>query len=142
MAVVHKILTPTDGSETAEAAVRFAKDIALAEDADVVVLGVVHDLQYGDTAEVDATPTIEVEMKNAVEHEVEELKEAGVRATGDLVPGAYVHEAIAKEAADIGADLIVMGTHGRSGLGRTVIGSVADRVVRHTEVPVLLVPQR
>lgn len=90
---VQKILAPADGSNTAKAAVRFAKDIAVAEHAEVVVVGLVHDLQYGDAADVDA-------------------------------------------------DLIAMGTHGRTGLGRTMIGSVADRAVRNTEVPVLLVLQR
>ena len=140
--MVTKILTPTDGSETAHAAVRFAKDIAEAEKAEVVVLGVVHDLQYGDTAEVDATPQVQQDIQRAVDGEVAELKSSGVTASGDLVQGANVHEAIAKEATDVGADLIVMGTHGRTGLGRAMIGSVADRVVRHSEVPVLLVPQR
>jgi nucleotide-binding universal stress UspA family protein len=140
--MVQKILTPTDGSDTAKAAVRFAKDIAVAEHAEVVVVGVVHDLQYGDTAAVDATPTIESEMRHAVDEEVAELSAGGVKVTGDVIQGANVYQAIAKEASDVGADLIVMGTHGRTALGRTMIGSVADRVVRHTEVPVLLVPQR
>ena len=140
--MVQKILTPTDGSDTAKAAVRFATDIAKAENAEVVVLGVVHDLQYGDTAEVDATPEIKDDIPRAVDAEVAELTSSGVTARGDIVQGANVHEAIAKEATDVGADLIVMGTHGRTGLGRAMIGSVADRVVRHTDVPVLLVPQR
>jgi nucleotide-binding universal stress UspA family protein len=140
--MVQKILTPTDGSKTAHAAVRFAKDIAMAEHAEVVVVGVVHDLQYGDTADIDATPKFEADMKRAVDEEVAELNAGGVKATGDLVQGANVYQAITKEASDVGADLIVMGTHGRTGLGRTMIGSVADRVVRHSDVPVLLVPQR
>ncbi len=140
--MVEKILTPTDGSDTAKAAVRFAKDIAIAEHAEVVVVGVVHDLQYGDTADVDATPKIQADMQRAVDEEVAQLAAGGVTATGELIQGANVHEAIEKEAADVGADLIIMGTHGRTGLGRTMIGSVADRVVRHSDVPVLLVPQR
>ena len=47
---------------------------------------------------------------------------------------------IVKKAEEIGADAIVMGTHGRTGLSRAVIGSVADRVVRNAGVPVVLVP--
>ena len=140
--MVKKILTPTDGSDTAKAAVQFAKDIAMAEGADVVVLGVVHDLQYGDTADVDATPQIKSDIQKAVDDEVAQLTAGGVRASAEIIQGGNVHEAITKEAGDIGADLIVMGTHGRTGLGRAMIGSVADRVVRHTDVPVLLVPQK
>jgi len=45
-----------------------------------------------------------------------------------------------KKAVEIGADAIVMGTHGRTGLTRAVIGSVADRVLRRADVPVILVP--
>lgn len=141
-AVVKKILTPTDGSETAKAAVRFAKDIALAENAEVIVLSVVQTGVYGDTAELDVAPLIEPDMRKIVEAEVEDLKAAGVAATGMTVVGDQVYNVIADKVADLGIDLVVMGTHGRSGLARAVIGSVADRVVRHTNVPVVLIPLR
>ena len=140
--MLKRILTPTDGSETAKAAIRFATDIAIAEDAEVEVLGVVHALQFGDATTYDPTPEIEAEMRTAVDAEVTQLKAAGVRASGKTIPGDQIFKTITDTAAKDGADLIVMGTHGRSGLSRMIIGSVADRVVRHSSVPVVLVPMR
>jgi nucleotide-binding universal stress UspA family protein len=138
--VIRRILTPTDGSETAQAAVLFAKDIAKAEDAEVVVLGVVHSLQYGDTTTYDASPEIEADLKVVVDAEVAQLMDAGVKASGVTVPGDEVARAIIDEIGKEHADVVVMGTHGRGTIVRTVIGSVADEVVRHSDVPVLLVP--
>lgn len=140
--MVERILTPTDGSETAQAAIRFAKDIALAENAEVVVLGVVQAGVYGDTAQLDVAPLLEPDVRKNVEQEVAQLTAEGVSATGMTVVGDQVHSVIADKVADLGIDLIVMGTHGRTGLSRAVIGSVADKVVRHTAVPVVLVPKR
>lgn len=140
--MVEKILTPTDGSETAKAAIRFAKDIALAENAEVIVLGVVQTGLYGDTAELDVVPLIEPDVRKFVDDKVAQLVSAGVTATGKVVVGDQAFLVIADEVTDLGADLIVMGTHGRTGLARAVIGSTADRVVRHSKVPVVLVPLR
>ena len=144
--MVKKILTPTDGSDTAKAAVQFAKDIALAEGAEVVVLSVVHPVQYteiyGAGGLVDPTPEMKAEAETVVDEVVEELKAAGVKASGSAVIGYQADRTIVETATQEGADLIVMGTHGRTGLARTMIGSVADRVIRHTEIPVVLVPLR
>lgn len=138
--MISKILTPTDGSDTAKAAVQYASDIAKAENAEVLVVGVVHSLEYGDTADIDPTSQIEADEKRFVDEEVAALQAAGVKATGTVVGNGRVDRAITQAAKDQGADVIVMGTHGRSGLSRAVIGSVADRVIRHSEVPVVLVP--
>lgn len=142
--MVEKILTPTDGSDTARVAVRFAADIALAENAEVVVLGVVQTrvYGYGDTPDLDAAALAEPDMRTIVDDEVEELTAAGVKATGLTVAGEQVHQVIAEQVDELGIGLIVMGTHGHTGLARAVIGSVADRVIRHTDVPVVLVPLR
>ena len=140
--MITKILTPTDGSETAKAAVQYAKDIALAEHAQVEVLGVVHSIQYGDSTVIDPTPELKPDFQQYVQSEVDELKAAGVDAFGKTVSGYQVDRTIAETVDEDGADLVVMGTHGHTGLARSILGSVADRVVRETKVPVLLIPKR
>jgi nucleotide-binding universal stress UspA family protein len=140
--MTHKILTPTDGSETAQRAVRFAQDIALAEGASVLVLGVAHAVQFGDSTGYDVMPQLMEDERQFVDDEVKMLTEAGVDASGKVVSGDQPYQSILDNARSEDADLIVMGTHGRTGLARAIIGSVADRVVRHAEVPVVLVPSR
>lgn len=72
---------------------------------------------------------------------VERCNEAAVSTTGEVVVHtASTHRAIVEAALQSGADLIVMGTHGRSGLGRALKGSVTEGVMRHARVPVLAVP--
>lgn len=139
--MIRKILTPTDGSQTAQAATQFARDIALYEHAEVIVLGVAHAIQYGDTTAFDPIPQLMEDERGFVDAEVDLLTAAGVKATGRVECCEQPFETIVDIAEDEGVDLIVMGTHGRTGLARAVIGSVADRVIRHTQVPVVLVPK-
>jgi len=140
--MVKRILTPTDGSDTAKSAIMFAKDIAIAENAEVEVIGVAHAVQFGDSTDYDPTPEIQAEEQAYVDAEVAQLAAAGVQAIGKVVCCNQPYKAITDTAEEDGVDLIIMGTHGRTGLSRAVIGSVADRVVRHSNVPVVLVPMR
>jgi nucleotide-binding universal stress UspA family protein len=140
--MIERILSPTDGSETAEGAVDFARDIALAEDAEVIVLEVVHTEQYGDTTDYDPIPELRAQAEKDVDGEVAELTAAGVRAKGVVIEGAEVASTIIGQIEQQHADVVVMGTHGRTGLARAFIGSVADRVIRKSHVPVLVVPKR
>jgi nucleotide-binding universal stress UspA family protein len=66
-------------------------------------------------------------------------KRAGVRVSSRLVEGAPVAEQIVRTARALRADVIVMGTHGRTGVARAVLGSVASRVVATSSCPVLTV---
>lgn len=139
--MIKKILLPTDGSPTAKAAARFAAEIALCNEAEVIVLGVAHALEYGDVTAYDPMPWLTAEAQRFVDEDVEALSAAGVNVTGRVECCEQPFEKIVDIAEDDAVDLIIMGTHGRTGLSRVVIGSVADRVVRHTRVPVLLVPK-
>jgi nucleotide-binding universal stress UspA family protein len=67
---------------------------------------------------------------------------ASPRASGRLEGGGRAAQAILQAAADGGFDLIVMGTHGRTGLARLLMGSVAERVVRESRCPVLTVSEK
>lgn len=140
--MIKKILTPTDGSDTAMAAVEFARDIAVAEDAEVVVLGVVLAVQYGDMTGYAPIPDLTPAVERVVAEEVAGLLEAGAKARGKTVEGNDVATTIVEQIAEECIDVVVMGTHGRTGLVRAIIGSVADRVIRRSNVPVLLVPKR
>jgi len=72
---------------------------------------------------------------------LEAHRAAGVTLEGKLVAGAPV-EAVLDVAKEAGADYVVIGTHGRTGLARMVIGSVAERMVRLSPVPVIVVPTK
>ncbi|USZ69996.1 universal stress protein (plasmid) [Halorussus salilacus] len=136
-----RILVPTDGSEHVERVVAHALDIAERDGATVHGLYVV---DKGGMPELDAEMRDEVvksfERTGAgALDEFRELAEAGgadvVTATAEGKPSKEIVEYV----EDNDVDLIVMGTHGRSGIRNVLMGSVAERVVRHSPVPVLLV---
>jgi nucleotide-binding universal stress UspA family protein len=132
------ILLPTDGSEAAEAAVDHAVRLARTFDATVHVLSVVEHIP---AVEMDAAVVHErlsESADRAVDRAVERLDAAGVDHASAVRDGS-AHRAILDEADEVGADLIVMGTHGRSGVGRVLLGSVTERVVRGADAPVMAV---
>ena len=67
------------------------------------------------------------------------FKAAGIATEARIVENRVPHEGILESAVDLGADLIVMGSHGRRGLQRFLLGSVVQRVLSHADVPVLVV---
>lgn len=135
-----EILIPTDGSDAAEAAVEQAVGLAAAFDARLHAVFVV---------ELAATAPLQVTLDHVIE-QLEAEGEAVVGRIADDAAGAgrdvvtsvehgVADEAIVDYAADHDIDLIVMGTHGRRGLDRQLLGSVSERVVRSSPVPVLTV---
>ena len=134
------ILLPTDGSATAKAAGRFAADIATSEGDTILVFAVAERADFGGVEDPAVSQGIADFMNDVVLEEAAELTALGANATTEVVIATQVDEEIVRKADAIGADAIVMGTHGRSGLMRAVIGSVADRVARHANIPVVLVP--
>jgi len=83
-------------------------------------------------------------MERAVEGlaaEEKRVRDAGIATDSATLVGRPDSEIVAR-AAETKADLIVMGTHGRSGLAHALLGSVAERVVQHAPCPVLIVPKR
>lgn len=134
------VLLPTDGSKTAQAAARFAIDIARCEKRTVLVLGVAERAVFDHTEDEAVTAAIHEYMQGVVAAEAAAIREAGIETEELVVDARSAEDAILEVAESRGVDLIVMGTHGRTGLVRAVIGSVADRVLRHSRVPVVLVP--
>jgi nucleotide-binding universal stress UspA family protein len=122
-----KLLLPLDGSPEAAAAVPAARTLARATGAAVRLVRVVPE----DQAERFAPAAAELDAV------ARELGASGVETTANVRLGPP-DDGIVAEAEQTGADLIVMATHGRSGLGRAILGSVADGVVSHGPVPLLL----
>ncbi len=142
--IFYRIVVPTDFSPCADAALELARRLAAANEAELVLLHVLSDAALW--SEGLASPShvervFESVRQKAVaelERRAEDVRRAGVRARISTRHGAAWRE-IVDEVTDERADLVVMGTHGRGGLDRTFLGSVADRVVRMAPCPVLTV---
>ncbi|MFC4437450.1 MULTISPECIES: universal stress protein [Natrialbaceae] len=135
-----RILLPTDGGAPAEQALETALDLAEQYEAELHLLNVVDTTIFA--GEVETGPVIEQFEQTGsatVETLVEEVCEQGHdRVAGRVVHGRP-HSGILSYAEKNDIDLIVMGTHGRTGLDRYLLGSVTEKVVRLADVPVLTV---
>jgi nucleotide-binding universal stress UspA family protein len=149
-----KLLVPLDNSELAEQALPHVISNALAHDAAVQLLQVIdpadmtspllrHTLELlANVTEPDRSVTLaawESAAREYLEAVAVRLREAGVRDVEVEVTRGNPFELIAKQAEAAGADLIVIASHGRSGFGRAVTGSVADHVMRETPNAAVLV---
>jgi nucleotide-binding universal stress UspA family protein len=143
METVKTIVCPVDFSKGSERAVEQAAVVAKATGAHVELLHVYQlpVLALPDGV-VTATPEFVVRLTNhaqeALDAQRERLTALGVQATTRLLEGNPV-EIIVERAKQLEASMIVIGTHGRSGLQRFLLGSTAERVVRLATVPVLSV---
>ena len=139
----QKMLVPLDGSELAEEALTYAKELAGRLDLEVVLLHV------GSQAASDSLPMYRAYVEHAAEilrlEAAEVQKRVGpppggqpVQVKGEVVEG-YPADEILLYASEHEIDMILMVTHGRSGIGRWLLGSVADKVLQASRMPVWLV---
>lgn len=137
-----KILVPTDGSAGVERAVAHAVDLADIHGASLHALYVVNTASYSsmpmETSFEHVRDMLGEEGETALERVRELADEADVGVETVIVDGSPSKE-IVRYAEDDDCDLVVMGTHGRGGIDRLLLGSVAERVVRSSQVPVLTV---
>jgi nucleotide-binding universal stress UspA family protein len=135
----HKILLPTDGSEGAEAALEHALEIAEKYGAELHILYVA-DVRVDSTTDMwtNMLGQLEEMGKEATEEIAEKVEEAGVETVTEVSRG-IPHEEINSYVDENDIDLIIMGTHGRTGIDRILLGSVAEKVIRTSEKPVLTV---
>ncbi|MGB9958242.1 universal stress protein [Haloferax prahovense] len=134
-----EILLPVDGSPAAEQAIPHVFDLAERYDATVHVLFVVNTTR--DNAGIiggTVLETLEQEGRRVVDEVVERGESRGIKTVGAVRRGAP-HETILDYAAEHGAEVIAMATHGRTGVERVLLGSVTERIVRTASVPVLTV---
>jgi nucleotide-binding universal stress UspA family protein len=133
---LKKILVPVDFSDCSKKALQYAIPFAKQFGAELILLSVVEPYP----AVPEMAPT-DFETLGDTRRELEALHQTvpkAVRARTSLRTGTPPVE-IAEAAADLGADLIIISTHGRKGLTRMVLGSTAEKVVRHAPCPVLIV---
>jgi len=137
----NDILLPTDGGLGVERALEHALELARRYDATLHVLYVVDTRDYNTLPE-SKWLTVEDDLVEAGEDAVglvrDRATEAGVEVTTTVGRGVP-HQEILSYAADNGVDLVVMGTHSRTGLNRFLLGSVTEKVVRSADVPVMVV---
>ncbi len=138
-----RILVPLDGSPVAEAVLTQAVMLAKCGGSEIVLLSVVNHPNvdyYIPDPSMAVTAFMEQQRatKDYLSHVAADLTAQGIRVRIELCEGA-VAEAILDYAATTQADLIAMSTHGRSGIGRFLLGSVAEKVIRSAKVPVLLI---
>lgn len=135
------ILVPTDGSEGSDEAVDRAIDMARAFDAALHTLYVVETPTLG--GQVEGGEVLE-HLQDAGRQAIDRVRTQAKRADVGTIEGSVAegtpHRAILQYTAEHDVDLVVMGTHGRTGLDRYMLGSVTEKVVRLSDVPVLTVP--
>ena len=143
MLTIRRILVATDFTETSERALEFGIELARKFDAAITL---VHAYQIpamgfadgGYIAGAEVAAQLATAAQNRLDAMVESKKTAGVLTQAILRDGVAWEEinAVAKE---VEADLIVIGTHGRRGLARALLGSVAENVIRTSTIPVLVI---
>jgi nucleotide-binding universal stress UspA family protein len=140
----HRIVTPTDFSDCAQAAWALTQQVASAMASEVVLVHVfVEPHLYGESLlNVDHTARTIEEGRKWVAGELERwataARDKGLAVRTQILTGSP-YQKVVDLAAEERADLVIMGTHGRGGVSRALLGSVADRVIRFAPCPVLIV---
>ena len=133
------IVLALDGSEGSKRAIPLAIELAQRDSAKVVIVHVDERIVGKGGGDIHAD---EAEIQAAVRKQAEELSSQGIEASvemRDVMVGGPAHP-IAEIAADAGADLIVVGTRGHSGVSGVLLGSVTQRLLHLAHQPVLAVP--
>ena len=146
--MIRRVLHPSDFSKASSAAFKKAVEMAKADRAELMVVHVVNPIvpvvgegyvspkMYEDVAE-----STRAWAQKQLDKLLAKAKQAGARAKGLVLEGV-AHEQIVRFAKSKRVDLVVLGTHGRSGLAKLFLGSVAERVVASATCPVLTVRGR
>src|SRR5512136_3269800 len=141
-----KILVPLDGSELANTALYEAEKLANYFGSEIILFQVVPFMPIYGSPELVTPLIVDEKQKEAAEKYLvnlsEELKKKGFKATAVVRTGQQVAVEIIDFAKESGANLIVMCTHGRSGISRWVLGRVAHKVLTRAETPILLLRPR
>ncbi len=138
-----RILVPVDGSETSGKALAAAIGLAREGKGQIHLLHCVDDLAYMGAYDYTGS-VINLVREDATKllgEAVEACRAAGVDAVSTFIdtPGLRLGDTVAKQARDWGADLVVVGTHGRRGVDRLVMGSGAEQIIRMAPIPVLVI---
>lgn len=141
---INKILVPLDGSELSLAVLPFVEDLAKALGSSLALfhavapVGIYTGVEMAPTRAGDLLNQFVAQAHDFLTQVAKEIEQRGLQTDRSVSIG-FAADEIVRAAADVQADLIALSTHGRSGLGRWVMGSVADAVVRRTTLPCLVV---
>lgn len=144
-----RILIATDGSDLADRALEHGFQLAKLAGSDVTIVTVTEPVTivgggYASVAGgvIDPLPELvdaqEKAAKDLLDRAAKRAAEQGITAKTILVDNSFAAEGIVETAKSIGAELIVMGSHGRRGLNRLLLGSQTNNVLAHTNIPVLV----
>jgi nucleotide-binding universal stress UspA family protein len=142
MDMIKKILIPTDGSDYSVHAAEFGIYLAKAFRAKVITIYVVDAVVLEEIARTGEKAVVERELKEKGKsylNYITSLAEKEDLETESILVGGEPHDQIVLHAKSLGVNLIVMGTYGRRGADRILIGSVAERVIEYAPCPVLVV---
>ncbi len=136
----ERILVAVDGSPFADAAVDQAISLGGICNSQIFVISVV--ALYPEQMEVAPAlvETMSEDVRKHLDRAKEKIEKADMSCETIVHMGGQPHQFIIQEAKEKGIDLILMGTHGRSGLKRILLGSVAQNVIGHAPCPVMVVP--
>ena len=143
----QNILVPVDGSEKSYAAVAQAAELTKAFGGKITVVQVLALDPYIAAEYISATQTNDLierartSVLKTLEEAAAKFSDLGIPVEAKLLEGQVVHREIIREAETSKADLIVIGSHGRTGLKRLFLGSVAQSVLGEAHIPVLVVRQ-
>jgi universal stress protein A len=141
---LKRILVPVDFSESSRKALQYALAFATQFNAEVTLLHVVPNVVAESRIAFDMPElqrSLLTEARQKLDEELKAFSGRPVKCAVTVVRGVPYHE-IVEVAKKSNIDLIVLGTHGRTGLKHLVMGSTAERVVRHANCPVLVVRER
>ncbi len=139
-----RILTAVDESDPSDAAIAFALDLAVSKGSTVVFCHAIESGEFFDKAEtfgynpVPILQAMQEASSQLIDHKAQAARGLGLPVEKVIIEGSAA-DAIIESAAAQCADLIVVGTHGRRGLRRLFLGSVAEHVIRHSAIPVAVV---
>jgi nucleotide-binding universal stress UspA family protein len=139
---IQKILVPTDGSDYSMRAAEYGIGIAKMLSAQILVVYVIDNMVIDQISKATERESVEWELKEAGQRYVNYVlglaEKEGVKSSSLLAKGRP-YEQIVHLARELNIDLIVMGTYGRRGAERVLIGSVAERVIEYAPCPVLVI---
>jgi nucleotide-binding universal stress UspA family protein len=153
---MKKILIAIDYNPTAKAIADSGFELARSMNAEVILLHVVSDYTY--YSSLDYSPILGfdsfsnlgaiqsstiMDLQNAAKDYLDKIKDhLGDKSIQTIVKEGDSGDAILDAAKESGVDIIVMGTHGRRGLDKILMGSVAEKVLRHSNVPLFIIPSK
>jgi len=139
---IKRILVPTDGSDPSMRAAEFAIKLAEQFNSEIVAIYVIDRLILEEITRVQDRRELEEGIKKKAErclnYIIRSAEKKGLRARSIIVEG-QPHDQIVRHAESLRADIIVIGSKGRRGMNRILIGSVAERVIEYAPCPVLVI---